>query len=66
MTGWILAEQEKQKNRASFPFAAAILDELRPIFGETTRIVWAEENGKTVGNKGPDGVRPMIERKRDK
>jgi len=61
-----LTDAAKQKNRDVFPFAAAKLDELRLIFGDTTRIVWAEENGQTVGNKGPDGVRPTIEKRRDK
>ena len=61
-----MTEAAKQNNRDAFPFAAAKLDELRLIFGETTRIVWAEENGQTVGNKGPDGVRPTIEKRREK
>ena len=61
-----MTEQAKQRNRDKFPYAAGILDELRGIFGEGVRIVYAEENGQTVGNKGPDGVRPNIEKRRAK
>lgn len=60
---WILTKQVKHSNRDKFPYAAGILDELRGIFGEGVRIVYAEEKGETVGNKGPDGVRPNIERR---
>ena len=58
-----MTKQAKQNNRDLFQFAAAILDELRGIFGEDTRIVYADEAGREVGNKGPDGVRPNIERR---
>jgi hypothetical protein len=54
----------KSKNRAQFPFAARIVDELREVFGDGVTIEWAEENGQQIGKKGPDGVRPNIERKR--
>lgn len=43
-----------------------MLDELREAGFVNARIVWAEENGKQVGKKGPDGVHPVIERKREK
>lgn len=59
-------KDEKDENRANFPTCAAFLDEMREIFGADTRMVWAEENGKQVGNKGTDGVRPVIERKQGK
>ena len=59
-------EADKKKNRDLFPFAAAKLDELREIFGADTKVVWAEENGREVGKKGPDGVPAVIERKVDK
>jgi len=61
-----LTEQAKQNNRELFSFAAAILDELRPIFGEDTRIVYAEENGRSVGKKGPDGVPAVIVKRKTK
>lgn len=57
-----MTEQGKQKNRDLFPFAAAKLDELRAIFGEDTRIVYAEQDGIKVGKWGPVGVRPNVER----
>lgn len=56
----------KAQNRAQFPFAARIVDELREVFGDCVKIEWAEENGQQIGKKGPDGVRPVIERKREK
>jgi hypothetical protein len=54
----------KDKNRALFPFAAQIVDELREVFGDGVKVQWADENGQQIGNKGPDGVRPVIERSR--
>ena len=59
-------EQRRQNNRATFPFATQILDDLRDVFGDGVRIQWAEENGKTVGTKGPDGVQPTIEKRQAK
>lgn len=59
-------EKSKQKNRDAFPFAAQMLDELRDAGFVDARVVWAEEGGKEVGKNGPDGVRPVIERKVDK
>lgn len=52
----------KEKNRAAFPETASMVDELREVFGDGVTLVWAEENGRTIGNKGPDGVQPIIER----
>lgn len=60
------SSDKKQDNRANFPFAAGIVDELREVFGNDVKIEWAEENGQTIGKKGPDGVRPTIEKRRDK
>ncbi len=60
------SSDNKQENRDNFPFAAGIVDELREVFGDGVRIQWAEENGKTIGKKGPDGVRPVIEKRQAK
>jgi hypothetical protein len=60
------SESRKQKNREAFPFATQIIDELREVLGEGVRIEWAEENGQTIGKKGPDGVRPTIEKRQTK
>lgn len=60
------SSESKQQNRAQFPFAARIVDELREVFGDGVRIEWAEENGRQIGNKGQDGVRPVIDRKTKK
>lgn len=61
-----MSEKSKQKNRDAFPFAARMLDELRDAGFINARIIWAEEGGNQVGNKGPNGVRPNIERRIDK
>ncbi len=47
---------EKDNNRAAFPATAALVDELRGIFGADVKLEWAKENGRTIGNKGADGV----------
>lgn len=47
---------EKDNNRAAFPHTAALVDELREIFGADVKLEWAEESGRTIGNKGADGV----------
>lgn len=41
--------QQRNKNRAEFPNAAAVLDEFRRHFGEGVKLVFAAENGKTIG-----------------
>lgn len=52
---------EKDKNRADFPFAASIIDDLRKHFGPGVEITWASENGREVGRKSKnDGVVPVI------
>lgn len=47
---------ERSSNRAAFPETAKLVDELRDVFGPGVKLVWAEENGRTIGEKGPDGV----------
>jgi hypothetical protein len=38
-------------NRARFPFAAAIADELKIVFGEDqVKLIWAREGDNEVGN----------------
>ena len=52
MTRNLAADQ----NRAAFPFAAGVIDALRRQFGTGVRLVYAEENGATLGRK-PDESR---------
>lgn len=59
-------EQAKQKNSDRFPFAARVRDELREVFGPGVQVEYAEENGQVFGIKGPDGVRPTIEKRQQK
>jgi hypothetical protein len=40
---------QRDKNRADFPMAAMLLDELKKHFGEGVKLVYASENGKTIG-----------------
>lgn len=41
--------RQRDENRRNFPHAAQRLDELREVFGPGVRLIWAVENGKTVG-----------------
>lgn len=52
----------RASNRAAFPETARMVDELRAVFGPGVALIWAEENGQTIGKKGPDGVVPTIEK----
>ncbi len=60
------SDGNKADNRASFPFTASVVDELREIFGPGVRVQWAEENGKTIGTRGPEGVQPNLIKTRQK
>ncbi len=46
---------EARAKRAAFPFAARIGDELRQHFPEA-RVTYANEAGRVMGAKGPEGV----------
>lgn len=60
------SDDSKVKNRASFPFTAGVVDALREVFGPGVRVQWAEENGVTIGERGPDGVQPNLIKTRQK
>ncbi len=47
---------EARAKRAAFPFAARIGDELRSVFGKQCRVTYAREDGRTIGDPGPEGV----------
>ena len=36
---------------------AAVLDHYRKLFGPDVKLLWAEENGQTIGKKFVDRVR---------
>ena len=44
-------EQSTEKNRAEFPAAAAALAEWRAEFGAGVKLLYAVENGKSIGKK---------------
>lgn len=45
----------RERNRADFPHAAQRMDELREVFGEGVRLVWAMEGSKAVGKRNEGG-----------
>jgi hypothetical protein len=44
-------DTKQQNNRANFPCTAQIVDAFRKEFGEGVQLMYAEENGKTIGKK---------------
>ena len=46
----------KDQNRADFPVAAAMIDQFREVFGPGVKLLWAEENGKSIGRKLVDRI----------
>lgn len=48
--------QSRADNRANFPLTAAAVDEIRELFGEDVKLMWAIEGDKELGNV-PKGVR---------
>lgn len=57
MTAATDKEKARAENRRNFPFAAAALDEMREVFGPDVRLIYASENGKTVGKKSKGVVK---------
>lgn len=47
------AKKIAEQNRANFPETAKIIDDFRDVFGEDCKLLWAIENGRTLG-KVPD------------
>lgn len=46
-------------NRAAFPETARIVDDLRAVFGQDVKLVWAEENGRTLGVRDLPGTQVL-------
>jgi hypothetical protein len=60
----VTREEQSQRNRADFPYAAEMLAHYRSIFGEGCKLKWASENGKEIGTKSqsvPISVGPETE-----
>ena len=51
--------ESRAKNRAKFPFAANIMDELREVFGDGVALNYAAENGHVVGRNWVDRMAQM-------
>jgi hypothetical protein len=58
-----MSKEQAARNRAAFPEAARFVDEMRAVFGLDVLLIYAEENGKTIGTPCPDGVMPNIEKR---
>jgi hypothetical protein len=43
----------REQNRAAFPLAAEKMDELRAVFGNKVKLVWAREGGQEIGRRRP-------------
>lgn len=48
-------DARKQRTRERYSIVAEFLDEIRAEFGEAT-LMYASENGRTMGERGPEGV----------
>lgn len=48
---------ERNRNRQRFPKTAAVLDHYRKLFGEDTKLLYAEEDGQVIGKKFEDRLR---------
>lgn len=44
-------EEKREKFRAEFPLSAQSADLFRELFGDGVRLIYAEENGKTIGRQ---------------
>lgn len=55
-------EEQAEKNRAMFPWAAGIVDDLRAEFGPGVKLTFVQENGHTLGKKFEGGVVPVIDK----
>ena len=44
-------EEKRERFRAEFPLSAESADLFRELFGEGVKLVYAEEDGKTIGRK---------------
>jgi len=52
MEVWKVSEKlTKEQFRAAFPCVTAFADQCRKVFGNGVRLIYAEENGRSVGRK---------------
>lgn len=47
---------KKEEVRRDFPECCAIADKFRAVFGNQVKFIYANENGKEIGNRGEPGV----------
>lgn len=45
------AESRAERNRASMPGVAAIVDHVRGVFGPGVRVLWAKEGEREIGRR---------------
>ena len=51
------AREKAEENRKRMPTIAAWVDEARAIFGDDVKVLYASENGRTVGRLGEQGIK---------
>lgn len=50
-------KEQAQKNREQFPTVAGVVAQFRDVFGaDQVRVTYAEENGRSIGEKPKDGL----------
>lgn len=53
------AAAARERNRASFPEIARIMDDFRRVFGDGCKLVWAKDGEREIG-KEPDYMATAI------
>lgn len=51
---------DKDEIRRLFPQCIAFADECRRVFGDDIRLVYVEENGRSLGKRGEAGVETAL------
>lgn len=51
-----MSQDKAAANRALFPHAAQVVDEMRSVFGPGVRLEYAAEGGREVGRREVPGV----------
>jgi len=60
LSKWAERAAAAEANRQAMPVTAKFVDEMRRVFGDQCRVVWAEEAGRVQGSPGPRGVVAVV------
>lgn len=44
-----VSDDKREENRRTMPFTREKFDELKAVFGDGVKVLWAKENGKEIG-----------------